>query len=63
MQQESETVDATTHEEAVAGLAPRLRGIETLPLEQRAEAFTVVHDELRAALEGADGSAAASGGR
>jgi hypothetical protein len=63
MQQEPETVDATPHEEAVAGLAPRLQGIEALPLEQRAEAFAVVHDELRAALEGADGSAAVSGRR
>jgi hypothetical protein len=51
MEQESETVEPTSHEEAVAGLASRLRSVEGLPLDQRAAAFAEVHDELRAALE------------
>jgi hypothetical protein len=54
MQPESESVVTTSNEEAVAELAPRLLSVEGLPLEQRAAAFAVLHDELRAALEGAD---------
>jgi hypothetical protein len=34
------------------GLLPRLRVIEDQPLDQRAAAFTQVHDELQTALEG-----------
>lgn len=33
------------------GLLSRLRLIEDQPLERRAEAFALVHDELRTALE------------
>jgi hypothetical protein len=35
-------------------LIARLRTIEDLPLEERAAAFAKIHDELQAALEGAD---------
>ncbi len=35
-------------------LLSRLRLIEDQPLDARAAAFTQVHDELRAALEGGD---------
>lgn len=63
MQQEPETVDAAHDEEAVAGLAPRLLVVESLPLDERAAAFAAVHDELRDALEGADASTDRPGGR
>jgi hypothetical protein len=63
MQQEPETVVETPDEEAGAELAPRLRSVETLPLEQRAAAFADLHDELRAALEASDGPDDRSGGR
>jgi transglutaminase-like putative cysteine protease len=56
MQPEPSVVDASTEttsdEEAAAELAARLRSIEDLPLDQRATAFSAVHDELRTALEG-----------
>jgi hypothetical protein len=35
-------------------LIARLQTIEDLPLEERAAAFVKIHDELQAALEGAD---------
>ncbi len=35
-------------------LLSRVRLIEQQPLEQRAEAFARVHEELQSALEGAD---------
>lgn len=38
------------------GLLPRLRLIEDQPLDQRAAAFTQIHDELQAALEGGNAS-------
>lgn len=38
-------------------LLSRLQVIEDQPLEARAPAFVQIHDELRAALEGADTSA------
>jgi hypothetical protein len=43
--------ETTTDTEA---LMSRLRLIEEQPLEQRAEAFARVHEQLQAALEGAD---------
>ncbi|GAB3617810.1 hypothetical protein GCM10027416_23670 [Okibacterium endophyticum] len=39
------------------GLLPRLRLIEDQPLEQRADAYAALHEELRVRLEGADPSA------
>jgi hypothetical protein len=36
------------------GLLSQLRLIEDQPLEDRASAFTQVHDRLRSALEGGD---------
>lgn len=50
--------DDTTSTEDLDALLSRLRVIEDQPLEQRAEAFVQVHDELRKALEGADAPAA-----
>jgi exo-beta-1,3-glucanase (GH17 family) len=41
-------------EQSADALLSRLRLIEQQPLEQRAEAFSRVHEELHAALEGAD---------
>lgn len=38
-------------------LVSRLQVIEDQPLAQRAPAYVQLHDELRAALEGADASA------
>jgi hypothetical protein len=68
MQQEPEPVEATivaatSHEEAPADLAPRLRSVEALPLDQRAAAFGALHDELRTALEGSDAADDEPGGR
>jgi len=37
-------------------LLPRLRLIEDQPLENRADAYAALHDELRSRLEGADPS-------
>jgi len=37
-------------------LLDRIRLIEDQPLEQRAAAFTQLHEQLQAALEGADRS-------
>lgn len=37
-------------------LVDRIRLIEDQPLEQRAAAFTQLHEQLQAALEGADRS-------
>jgi hypothetical protein len=45
--------DAERNDETDA-LLSRLRLIEDQPLDARAAAFTQVHDELRAALEGGD---------
>lgn len=45
--------DAERDDETDA-LLSRLRLIEDQPLDARAAAFTQVHDELRAALEGGD---------
>jgi hypothetical protein len=45
--------DAERSDETDA-LLSRLRLIEDQPLDARAAAFTQVHDELRAALEGGD---------
>jgi hypothetical protein len=50
---ESTDQSAETSSDAQA-LLSRLRLIEEQPLEQRAEAFSRVHEELQAALEGAD---------
>ena len=38
-------------------LMSRLRVIEDQPLENRAEAFTQIHDRLRSTLEGGDSPA------
>ena len=51
--------DASAHSESTGdsdgnALLSRLRLIEDQPLEKRAEAFTQVHDELKAALDGGD---------
>ncbi|WP_170061965.1 hypothetical protein [Compostimonas suwonensis] len=40
-------------------LVSRLRLIEDQPLDQRADAYVHVHDELRARLEGGDVSTSA----
>ena len=58
-EQPGEAVDAEARAEAdrddeTDALLSRLRLIEDQPLEARAAAFTQVHDELRAALEGGD---------
>jgi len=58
-EQPVEAVDAEARAEAdrddeTDALLSRLRLIEDQPLEARAAAFTQVHDELRAALEGGD---------
>lgn len=48
------------NDETTAGddaLLSRLRLIEDQPLESRAVAFTQVHDELQARLEGGDSTA------
>jgi len=42
------------HSDETDALLSRLRLIEDQPLDARAAAFTQVHDELRAALEGGD---------
>jgi hypothetical protein len=57
-----EAVDAEARAEAdrdgdTDALLSRLRLIEDQPLDARAAAFTQVHDELRAALEGGDSPA------
>ena len=56
---ETEPVDAEARDDAdrdeeTDALLSRLRLIEDQPLDARAAAFTQVHDELRAALEGGD---------
>jgi hypothetical protein len=56
---EIEAVDAEARDDAdrdqeTDALLSRLRLIEDQPLDARAAAFTQVHDELRAALEGGD---------
>jgi hypothetical protein len=56
---EVEAVDAEARDDAdrdqeTDALLSRLRLIEDQPLDARAAAFTQVHDELRAALEGGD---------
>lgn len=48
--------DFTEQTEDQDALLSRLRLIEDQPLESRAPAFTQLHDELRAALEGGDSS-------
>ncbi len=48
--------DSTTSDDLDA-LVSRLEVIEDQPLAERAPAFVHVHDQLRAALEGADASA------
>ena len=58
-EQSSDAVDAearaeTDRDDENDALLSRLRLIEDQPLEARAAAFTQVHDELRAALEGGD---------
>ncbi len=45
--------DATPSEESAA-LIERLKVIEDQPLDARAEAFTQLHDELRAIFEAGD---------
>jgi hypothetical protein len=59
---DAEAVDAEARAEAdrdgdTDALLSRLRLIEDQPLDARAAAFTQVHDELRAALEGGDSPA------
>jgi hypothetical protein len=49
----SDANGSTTPDETDA-LLSRLRLIEDQPLDSRAAAFTQVHDELRARLEGGD---------
>lgn len=49
--------DSAAGDAEVDALLSRLRVIEDQPLEERAEAFTQLHDELRRALEGSDHSA------
>ena len=39
---------------AAAELLPRLRLIEEQPLDQRAAAFALLHDQLQVALDSAD---------
>ena len=56
---DAEAVDAEARDDAdryedTDALLSRLRLIEDQPLDARAAAFTQVHDELRAALEGGD---------
>jgi hypothetical protein len=50
---DAETANSPGLEDANA-LLSRLRLIEDQPLEARAAAFSQVHDELRATLEGGD---------
>lgn len=47
-------MDDDTNSEERDALLSRLRVIEQQPLDQRAEAFVQMHDELRRALEGSD---------
>ena len=47
----------TERDDETDALLSRLRLIEDQPLDARAAAFTQVHDELRAALEGGDSPA------
>lgn len=42
------------HGDGAEGLPDRVRGVEERPLEDRAEAFAVIHDELRTRLEGSE---------
>jgi hypothetical protein len=49
-----ETVKSEPQSAEAHALVSRLRVIEEQPLEQRAEAFARVHEQLQAALEGAD---------
>jgi hypothetical protein len=56
---DGDAVDAAARDDAdrdedTDALLSRLRLIEDQPLDVRAAAFTQVHDELRAALEGGD---------
>lgn len=54
------TGSASGADAGTEALLERLSLIEDQPLEQRAEAFQRVHDELRRVLDGGDGTA--SGG-
>jgi hypothetical protein len=51
---DAEARDDADRDEETDALLSRLRLIEDQPLDARAAAFTQVHDELRAALEGGD---------
>ena len=55
MSDSAETTDDAGHVDT-DGLLSRIRLIEDQPLEQRAAAFTQLHEQLQAALEGADRS-------
>ena len=50
--------DATTHDSSAEhedeGMLSRIPLIEDQPLESRAAAYAQIHEELQAALEGAD---------
>lgn len=54
---DSSTQPDSTDRGDLDALLSRLQVIEDQPLAQRAPAFVQLHDELRAALEGADSSA------
>ncbi|WP_317228890.1 hypothetical protein [Clavibacter sp. MX14-G9D] len=50
--------DAAEDGDVAEELVSRLQLIEEQPLRERAAAFALLHDELRARLEGGDGVAA-----
>jgi hypothetical protein len=50
--------DASFDASFTDGLAPRLMTIENQPLDERAAAYTELHDQLRDRLEGGDVPAA-----
>lgn len=54
---DSSTNADSSAEGDIDALLSRLHVIEDQPLDQRAPAFVQLHDQLRAALEGADASA------
>lgn len=49
--------EASEPSSADDGLLPQLRLIEDQPLAARADAFTQIHDRLKAQLEGGDSAA------
>lgn len=50
--------DPGERDDVAEELVSRLQLIEEQPLGERATAFALLHDELRARLEGGDGAAA-----